>query len=81
MPEKMDYQDEPPGELEIIPDFLPSPAELALKEEVVKITIALSKDSVDYFKDEAARHHTKYQRIIRQLLDLYVARQKAMPDD
>ena len=80
MPEKMDYHDEPIGELEIIPDFLPSPADLALKEEVVKITIALSKDSVDYFKDEAARHHTKYQRIIRQLLDLYVARQRALSD-
>ena len=80
MPGKIEYNDEPIGELEIVPDFLPSPADLALKEEVVKITIALSRESVDYFKGEAARHHTKYQRIIRRLLDLYVARQKAMPD-
>ena len=80
MPGKIEYNDEPIGELEIVPDFLPSPADLALKEEVVKITIALSRESVDYFKDEAARHDTKYQRIIRRLLDLYVARQKAISD-
>jgi hypothetical protein len=38
----------------------------------VKITITLSKKSVDFFKSEAARAHTQYQRMIRRLLDAYV---------
>ncbi|MBU6500060.1 MAG: hypothetical protein KGQ40_16165 [Rhodospirillales bacterium] len=58
--------------MEIVPDFLPSPAELAFREEGVKITLALSRKSIDYFKSEAARHHTQYQRMIRRLLDAYV---------
>lgn len=66
------YVDEPLGTVEIIPDFLPSPAELAFREEGVKITLALSKRSIDFFKFEAARHHTHYQRMIRRLLDAYV---------
>ncbi|WP_297910927.1 hypothetical protein [Thiomonas sp.] len=66
------YTDEPLGTVEIVPDFLPSPAELAFREEGVKITLALSRKSIDYFKSEAARHHTQYQRMIRRLLDAYV---------
>jgi hypothetical protein len=76
MNRKIHYSDEPLGELVLVPDFLPSPGELVLKEENIKITIALSKESVDYFKAEAGRHHVKYQRVIRQLLDLYVTQQK-----
>jgi len=79
MNKQIQYRDEPLGELELIPDFLPSPGELALKEENVKITIALSKESVEYFKAEAERHHVKYQRVIRKLLDLYVSKQKSLP--
>ena len=81
MSKKIHYSDEPLGDLRIVPDFLPSPKELALREANVKVTIALSRESVEYFKAEAERNHTKYQRIIRRLLDLYVARQKAWPDD
>jgi len=80
MNKQIQYNDEPLGKLELVPDFLPSPGELALKEENIKITIALSKESIDYFKDEANRHHIKYQRMIRQLLDLYVAQQKSQTD-
>ncbi|HSF66432.1 MAG TPA: hypothetical protein VLA67_03280 [Nitrospiraceae bacterium] len=35
------------------------------------MTIALSKRSVEYFKGEARKHHTQYQRMIRRLLDAY----------
>ena len=70
------YSNEPLGKLEVIDDFLPSPKSLALKEENVKITIALSKESVEFFKAEADKHHIKYQRMIRQLLDIYVSKQK-----
>lgn len=74
---KIAYTDEPFGEVEIVPDFLPSPAELAFREEGVKVTLALSKRSVDFFKAEATRHHTQYQRMIRRLLDSYVEAQGA----
>ncbi len=72
MSEKIKYTDEPLGEVKIIPDFLPSPEELAFREESVKVTISLSKKSVEFFKSEATRHDTQYQRMIRQLLDAYV---------
>jgi hypothetical protein len=72
MSSKIKYTDEPIGKIEIVPDFLPSPAELAFREEGVKVTLALSKRSVDFFKSEASRHHTQYQRMIRKLLDSYV---------
>jgi hypothetical protein len=32
----------------------------------------LSKKSVEFFKSQAAKHHTQYQRMIRRLLDAYV---------
>jgi len=60
------------GEPKVIRDFLPSPDELAFREEDVKITITLSKRSVDFFKDKAAQNDTQYQRMIRRLLDAYV---------
>lgn len=53
------------------PIFYPH-AELAFNEEGVKITLALSKKSVDFFKSEADKNHTQYQRMIRRLLDAYV---------
>jgi len=71
----MVYTDEPMGEIRLINDFLPSPEELALKDETVKITISLSKTSVDFFKQEAKKHRTQYQRMIRRLLDEYAAHQ------
>lgn len=62
-------------DVEIIEDFLPSPDELAFKEETVKITIALSRQSIDFFKKQASHHKTQYQKLIRRLLDEYVSRQ------
>jgi len=56
----------------VVPDFLPSPAELAFREEGVKVTLALSKKSIDLFKSEATKNRTQYQRMIRRLLDAYV---------
>lgn len=35
-------------------------------------TTTLSKKSVEFFKAEASRHHTQYQRMIRRVLDAYV---------
>jgi hypothetical protein len=72
---KIEYTDEPLDRIRVVPDFLPSPAELAFREEAVKVTLALSKKSLDFFKSEAARHHTQYQRMIRRLIDAYVEAQ------
>jgi predicted DNA binding CopG/RHH family protein len=59
------------GTIAVVKDFLPSPSELAFREETVKITLQLSRSSVEYFKKEAEIHHTPYQRMIRRLLDEY----------
>ena len=61
----------PIGDLRRIKDFLPSPAELATPEKTVKVTIALKKKSVEFFKHKAGQYHTKYQKMIRELLDKY----------
>jgi predicted DNA binding CopG/RHH family protein len=71
MSAKTKYSNEPIGSLEVVEDFLPSPEQLAFNEETVKVTISLSKDSVDFFKAEAKKHNTQYQRMIRRLLDSY----------
>lgn len=69
---KIRYTNEPIGEPRVVRDFLPSPEELAFREEDVKITITLSRKSVEFFKSEAAKADTQYQRMIRRLLDAYV---------
>ena len=81
MKKKIVYTDEPMGDVKVITDFLPSPAELAFREDGVKVTLALSKSSVDFFKSEASKHHTQYQRMIRRLLDSYVEAQGAANND
>ncbi len=65
MSEKIKYTDEPLGDLRVVPDVLPRPEELIFRDEGVKVTIALSKRSVEFFKSEARKHHTQYQRMIR----------------
>ncbi|MCK4608983.1 MAG: CopG family transcriptional regulator [Gammaproteobacteria bacterium] len=70
---KIKYTNEPLGKVKIQQDFLPSPEELVLKEETVKVTLSLTKESLEYFKKEAEIHHTQYQKMIRILLDMYAA--------
>jgi len=75
MRKKIKYTDEPMGEIEIIEDFLPPPEELVFKEDNTKVTIALSRRSLEFFRKEARKHKTQYQKMIRRLLDAYVDRQ------
>ncbi len=75
MNERIKYTDERLGELKIVPDFLPAPEDLVFRDEGIKVTIALSKRSVDFFKAEARKHGTQYQRMIRRLLDAYAEHQ------
>jgi len=71
MKKPIKYTNEPLGRLSVVEDFLPPPSELVFREETEKVTIALSKRSVDFFKREARLNGTQYQRMIRALLDRY----------
>ena len=66
---KIKYTNEPLGKLEVVSDFLPE--DLVFRDDGVKVTLALSKRSVDFFKSQALKHNTQYQRMIRRLLDAY----------
>ncbi|MFQ5487344.1 MAG: BrnA antitoxin family protein [Gammaproteobacteria bacterium] len=79
MSSKIKYTDEAIGPLKVVPDFLPPPEKLAFKKETVKVTITLSKESVEFFKQEAKKHHTQYQKMIRRLLDAYTLAHKQHP--
>lgn len=68
---RVKYTNEPIGKVKIVDDFLPKPSELVLKEETVKVTLSLTKDSLDFFKKEAQSHHIAYQKLIRALIDRY----------
>lgn len=76
---KTRYTDEPIGPIKVVPDFLPAPEELVFKEDTVKVTIALSRESIEFFKHEAEKHHTQYQKMIRRLLDAYTLAHKQPP--
>jgi len=77
MNKQIQYTDEPIGNIKLVADFLPSPKELKLKNENTKVTISLSSESVAFFKEAAEENHMQYQKMIRQLLDEYVAHQKS----
>lgn len=63
-------------------DFLPRPEELIFKNEsTVKISMTLDKESVDFFKTEAARLQVPYQRMIRNLLQTYTQYMKQVKQD
>jgi predicted DNA binding CopG/RHH family protein len=71
MKKKINYTDENIKLGKTVKDFLPSPAELAQKEETARITINLNKESVDFFKNEAKKSGIPYQKLIRKVIDLY----------
>ena len=68
------YTREPLGRIEVVDDFLPPPDQLVLKDDGVKVTISLSRKSVEFFKAHAAISQVPYQRMIRALLDSYADR-------
>ena len=67
----------PVGKLTRARDFLPPPSELVVREETAKVTIALEKSSIIFFKQQAKKNHTKYQKMIRAVLDQYASRYQA----
>ena len=80
MNKRTKYEAEPIGPVKIIADFLPSPDQLAFREDSQKVTIGLSRRSIAFFKEAAAQYGTPYQTMIRRLLDSYAdAHDKAAP--
>jgi len=69
--------DQPIGELKRIKDFLPPPEMLVRKEPTRKITLEVSETTLEYFKSKGKELHAPYQKMIRNLLDLYVRAQKS----
>ena len=63
------------GRVKVIDDFLPSPDALAAREDNVKVTLGLSRRSVEYFKRAAKTRRVPYQRMIRAWVDAYTERQ------
>jgi len=63
------------GRVRIVEDFLPAPEALVAREDNVKVTLSLSRRSVDFFKRAAKSQHVPYQRMIRALVDAYADKQ------
>jgi hypothetical protein len=59
----------------VISDFLPAPSDLVLRADNVKVTLSLSRRSLDFFKREAKKRRVPYQRMIRAPVDSYPERQ------
>ena len=72
MKKKMEYKDEPMEVGERVNDFLPAPDKLVPKDNLVKVTLTLSRESILFFKKEAKINNVKYQRMIRGVVDGYV---------
>jgi len=57
--------------LKQIDDFLPLPEDLVYKSKLKKVTLALSEESIEFFKKKAKELNSSYQPMIRSLLDEY----------
>lgn len=65
------------GDLRRIRDELPSIDELGDRpRRQTKVTIALDDDALAFFKREARRRNTSYQRMIRNLVRAYSQAQR-----
>jgi predicted DNA binding CopG/RHH family protein len=64
------------GRVRVVDDFLPAPEQLVPREDSVKVTLSLSRRSLDFFKREAKKQRVPYQRMIRSRVDLYAERQE-----
>ena len=59
---------------EPIEDFLPPPEKLIFKRPSIKVTLALSQESVEFFKKKARDHRVPYQAMIREVVQRYAER-------
>jgi predicted DNA binding CopG/RHH family protein len=63
------------GRVRVVEDFLPPPDALVPREDNIKVTLSLSRRSVDFFKRAAKQRRVPYQRMIRALVDTYADKQ------
>ena len=54
---------------EVVADFLPPPEMLVPREDTVKVTLNLSRRSVEFFKAQASRQGVAYQQMVRRIAD------------
>lgn len=53
-------------------DILPSPREIANSLKITKMTMSLTNETLEFFKHQAKKYGTQYQKMIREVLDNYV---------
>ena len=73
MKTKTKYTEEPMDDLKVVKDFLPPPDQLVLREDNMKVTISLKKSSITFFKEQAKKQKTSYQKMIREVVDWYAS--------
>jgi len=56
-----------------VEDFLPPPSELVLKDDTTKVTLNLSRRSVEFFKKSGQKYGVPYQVMIKAVLDKYAS--------
>jgi predicted DNA binding CopG/RHH family protein len=77
MKEKIKYTEAPADIKEAlrsakpIKDFLPSPDQLVMKDSTRKVTLALTEESLAFFKKVGQKRRVPYQQLIRRVLDEY----------
>lgn len=64
-------EDFPVGKVKVVTDFLPPPEKLISVRDTVKVTLAIDKESLLFFKKRASKQGVKYQRMIREVLSGY----------
>ena len=66
-----DLQNIPLGKIDRTVKQVDHPIGLIPPEKKVLVTVYLHKSTISFFKKEAGKYHTKYQRMIRAVLDRY----------
>ncbi len=81
MNRQTDYTDEPLQIGERVKDFLPPPSKLVKREETVKVTLELTRESVDFFKQQAQQENIPYEHMLRGLIDAYAKQHSQHPSN
>ncbi len=67
-----DWQNIPVQKIDRTLKDMPYPIGLVPTEKKVLVSFYLNKSTVRFFKKEADRHHAKYQRMMRAVLERYM---------
>ena len=70
-PKSRDWQNIPLGRIDRAVKNMPNPIGLLPQEKKILISVYLNESTVRFFKKEANRHHSKYQRMMRAVLERY----------